>query len=93
LAAPSIDRPIQAHWLATEEITDVRRLAGFDGLWCVPGSPHHRMDGALLAIHPARERRVPVAHIKQSAISSAKKAGPTRTVHLRIMSPRWRRAT
>lgn len=71
----------------------MRRLAGFDGLWCVPGSPHHRMDGALLAIHPARERRVPVAHIKQSAISSAKKAGLTRTVHLRIMSPRWRRAT
>lgn len=59
LAAQAMDRPIHARWLATEGITDVQCLAGFDGLWCVPGSPYRRMDGALLAIRHARERGVP----------------------------------
>lgn len=59
LAAQATDRPIQAHWLPTEEITDTQRLAGFDGLWCVPASPYRSMDGALRAIRHARESQIP----------------------------------
>jgi CTP synthase (UTP-ammonia lyase) len=46
-------------WLATDSITSVDRLRPFDGLWCVPGSPYRSMEGALLAIRHARERRMP----------------------------------
>jgi CTP synthase (UTP-ammonia lyase) len=32
---------------------------GFDGLWCVPGSPYASMEGALNAIRQARESGLP----------------------------------
>lgn len=46
-------------WIPTEEIRSASRLAGYDGLWCVPASPYRSMNGALLAIRHARERGVP----------------------------------
>lgn len=46
-------------WVSTDEIRDTSRVARFDGLWCVPGSPYRSMDGALLAIRHARENGVP----------------------------------
>jgi CTP synthase (UTP-ammonia lyase) len=44
-------------WIHTSSIIDSidSRLAGFDGLWCVPASPYASMDGALKAIRFARE--------------------------------------
>src|SRR6218665_3964784 len=36
-----------------------RQLAGFAGIWCVPGSPYRNMDGALAAIRFARETKRP----------------------------------
>lgn len=46
-------------WLSTESLHANAQLLGFDGLWCVPGSPYRSMAGALLAIRHAREQAVP----------------------------------
>jgi len=52
---------IAPEWVATGEIRDAARdLAGFDGVWCVPGSPYANMQGALDAIRFARERHIPL---------------------------------
>ena len=46
-------------WVPTERIRSASRVAAFDGLWCVPGSPYRSMEGALIAIRCAREGRIP----------------------------------
>ncbi|HJV48239.1 MAG TPA: CTP synthase [Geothrix sp.] len=46
-------------WVPTEELLSASRLAGFDGLWCVPASPYRSLEGALLAIRHAREGGLP----------------------------------
>lgn len=47
-------------WIGTATVTDApRQLAGYSGVWCVPGSPYQSMDGALTAIRFARETRRP----------------------------------
>ncbi len=55
LAGGASGTPVEHRWLPTDAIGDAARLDGFDGLWCVPGSPYRSMDGALLAIRFARE--------------------------------------
>ncbi|MFS1289663.1 CTP synthase [Pseudomonas piscis] len=50
---------LQYQWLATEHLHDAGQLEGFDGIWCVPGSPYRNMAGALLAIRVAREKQRP----------------------------------
>lgn len=47
-------------WLPTDSIHSPARLAGFEGLWCVPGSPYRSEAGALLAIHHCRVTGVPL---------------------------------
>jgi CTP synthase (UTP-ammonia lyase) len=60
LAANETAADIAVTWLATETIAPQReRLASFDALWCVPGSPYASMEGALLAIRFAREQGCP----------------------------------
>ena len=59
LAAKALRVELRHEWIATDTITSAARVAAFDGLWCVPGSPYRSMDGALLAIRHARERGVP----------------------------------
>jgi CTP synthase (UTP-ammonia lyase) len=54
-----LDARVEGAWLATDTIDGVQRLAGFDAVWCVPGSPYRDMDGALLAIQHARETGLP----------------------------------
>lgn len=46
-------------WVATDSITAPENLAGFDGIWVVPGSPYRSLHGALTAIAVARTRDVP----------------------------------
>jgi CTP synthase (UTP-ammonia lyase) len=58
-AADSLRVSLAFEWVPTDHIRDESRLVSFDGLWCVPASPYRSMDGALLAIRHARERRVP----------------------------------
>jgi CTP synthase (UTP-ammonia lyase) len=54
-----LPRRVEGVWVATDTIDSVLRLAGFDAVWCVPGSPYRDMEGALLAIQHAREAGVP----------------------------------
>jgi CTP synthase (UTP-ammonia lyase) len=46
-------------WVGTDSLADEARLAPFDGVWCVPGSPYRSMEGALLAIGHARRHGLP----------------------------------
>lgn len=50
---------VSTEWVSTEDIHSAQQVKLFDGLWCVPGSPYHSMDGALIAIRHAREHGVP----------------------------------
>jgi CTP synthase (UTP-ammonia lyase) len=54
-----LDTPLDFEWIASDSAMELERLARFDALWCVPGSPYRSMEGALRAIRFARERRVP----------------------------------
>jgi CTP synthase (UTP-ammonia lyase) len=48
---------VECRWQPTPSLARdaPERLAGLDGLWCVPGSPYASMDGALAGIRFARE--------------------------------------
>ena len=59
LAAERLAVSMDAAWIPTEEIVDDGRVAGYDGLWCVPASPYRSAAGALRAIRFAREQRRP----------------------------------
>lgn len=51
-------RPVPWEWIATERLAGAaaaERLAPFDAVWCVPGSPYASTEGALAAIRFARE--------------------------------------
>ena len=49
----------EAVWVHTDTIGKGDWLAGFDGLWCVPGMPYRNADGALRAIRHARVTGTP----------------------------------
>jgi CTP synthase (UTP-ammonia lyase) len=59
LARPG-DEPIEPYWLASADIESADDVAGFDGVWIVPGSPYENMEGVLLCIESARRRGVPL---------------------------------
>ncbi|MBB2485188.1 hypothetical protein H5407_08075 [Mitsuaria sp. WAJ17] len=59
LASQALHLPLQARWVATDEVGDGRALQAAHGVWCVPGSPYRSMDGALRAIRQARETGQP----------------------------------
>lgn len=54
LAGESLGLDLRPEWVPTKEIRSASRVAGFDGLWCVPASPYENMEGALTAIRYAR---------------------------------------
>lgn len=58
-AAETLGIAAAYEWVPSERIRSASRVAAFDGLWCVPGSPYRSMEGALLAIRCAREGRIP----------------------------------
>ena len=59
LAEEALDLAVAFEWVPTAEILDPSRVAGFDGLWCVPASPYRSTEGALSAIRFAREEGRP----------------------------------
>ena len=59
LAGNAIGQNIVHEWVPTDEISSADRVAGFDGLWCVPASPYRSMEGAVCAIRFAREEGRP----------------------------------
>jgi CTP synthase (UTP-ammonia lyase) len=48
---------LDAYWIPSEEV-DEASLAGFDGVWLIPGSPYRSESGALAAVRAAREYRI-----------------------------------
>lgn len=58
--ATGTDELIEPYWLHTSTITSPADLAGFDGIWVVPGSPYANADGVLTAIQTARTGRIPL---------------------------------
>lgn len=61
MAARELGVEVNHEWVPSEDIASTERVAGFDGLWCVPGSPYRSMEGVLLAIRYAREHQRPFA--------------------------------
>ena len=60
LAAKATGVKLEWTWIETEKISDPTiDLAGYSGIWVVPGSPYKNMQGVLAAIRHARERRLP----------------------------------
>jgi CTP synthase (UTP-ammonia lyase) len=51
---------LDPYWIASPDVTAVPDLAGFDGIWIVPGSPYADRDGVLAAITAARTSGVPL---------------------------------
>lgn len=49
---------LDAYWIPTDEV-DEETIAGFDGVWLLPGSPYRSEEGALTAVRVARERGIP----------------------------------
>ncbi|KLU22951.1 hypothetical protein EOS_27875 [Caballeronia mineralivorans PML1(12)] len=58
-AADAKQVEVEFEWVPTGDIISVSRISAFDGIWCVPASPYHSMEGALLAIRHAREAAIP----------------------------------
>jgi CTP synthase (UTP-ammonia lyase) len=58
--ATGSDELIEPYWLHSTTITSPADLAGFDGIWVVPGSPYTNADGVLTAIRTARLERIPL---------------------------------
>jgi CTP synthase (UTP-ammonia lyase) len=50
---------LDAYWIGSDEVTDPGSLAGFDGIWLVPGSPYRSEAGAIAAVRCAREELIP----------------------------------
>ena len=50
---------IEVYWLHSTDIAAPDDVAGFDGVWVVPGSPYQSTHGVLAAIRAARTREIP----------------------------------
>jgi CTP synthase (UTP-ammonia lyase) len=50
---------IELYWLHSTSITGPDDVAGFDGIWAIPGSPYQNPAGILAAIETARTRGIP----------------------------------
>ena len=51
---------IEVYWLRSTAIGGQGDVAGFDGVWVIPGSPYQNTDGVLAAILAARTGRIPL---------------------------------
>jgi len=54
------DEPIELYWLHSTSISAPADVAGFDGIWVIPGSPYEHRDGVLSAITAARTEGIPL---------------------------------
>ena len=51
---------IEVYWLRSTAIGGPGDVAGFDGVWVIPGSPYQNTDGVFAAIRAARTGRIPL---------------------------------
>jgi CTP synthase (UTP-ammonia lyase) len=59
-ALSGAEEPIELYWLHSTSIASPEDVAGFDGIWVVPGSPYASSAGVLAAIETARTGRIPL---------------------------------
>ncbi|HTW97984.1 MAG TPA: hypothetical protein VMD59_04365 [Acidimicrobiales bacterium] len=52
--------PIELYWLHSTTVREQGDVAGFDGIWVVPGSPYESEAGVLTAIEAARNNGIPL---------------------------------
>ncbi|WAL68301.1 hypothetical protein ORV05_11215 [Amycolatopsis cynarae] len=50
---------LDAYWVPTPDAAEPGALAGFDGIWLLPGSPYESEEGALAAVGTARTAGIP----------------------------------
>jgi CTP synthase (UTP-ammonia lyase) len=55
----SVEEPIEVYWLHSTDVAAPSDVAGFDGIWVIPGSPYEHRDGVLSAIEAARTGGIP----------------------------------
>jgi CTP synthase (UTP-ammonia lyase) len=55
----SADEPIEVYWLHSTDVAAASDVAGFDGIWVIPGSPYESREGVLSAIEAARTGGIP----------------------------------
>ncbi|EXG81223.1 CTP synthase C-terminal region-related (seleno)protein [Cryptosporangium arvum] len=53
------EREVDVYWIASTDAARLTGLAGFDGIWAVPGGPYVDRDGVLHAVTVARTSGVP----------------------------------
>jgi CTP synthase (UTP-ammonia lyase) len=59
-ATTTSDSPaIEVYWLHSTDIATPDDVAGFDGVWAIPGSPYESTSGVLAAIQAARTGGIP----------------------------------
>ncbi len=58
--ATGTDELIEVYWMHSTTITSPADVAGFDGVWVVPGSPYANTVGVLAAIASARTLGIPL---------------------------------
>jgi len=58
LASDRLGLVTKFNWISTDSV-NLSLVNNYDAIWCVPGSPYKNMNGALLAIHFARENNIP----------------------------------
>ncbi len=60
-SAAALGARVEVRWLDTVSLEncEATELAGFDALWCAPGSPYRSLDGAVRAIRFGREAGLP----------------------------------
>ena len=58
LASDNLGLSTVYNWISTESV-NLSLINNYDAIWCMPGSPYKNMNGAILAIHFARENNVP----------------------------------
>jgi len=58
--ATGTDELIEVYWMHSTTITAAADVAGFDGVWVVPGSPYANTDGVIAGIASARTLGIPL---------------------------------
>jgi CTP synthase (UTP-ammonia lyase) len=52
--------PIEVYWIHSTAIESAADVAGFDGVWVIPGSPYANSAGVLAAVEGARTAGIPL---------------------------------
>ena len=51
--------PVELYWVHSTAVREPADVAGFDGIWVIPGSPYESTEGVLTAVRTARQAGIP----------------------------------